>query len=173
MGWGENSLWDAARAERPLNELTNRITCDFLVHKDRGLDTSKILLPTVGGPNSGLSAEIVTALADGGGTEVTVLHVVDSEDEREAGERFLADWTADHGLVDAEQVVEVSDDVEETIEAKMEEHTLLFVGASEQGLLSRLVRNTLHFDLINETEDSVVIAERATQRSLWRRLFGR
>jgi len=173
MGWGEDRLWDAARAERPIDELTNRLPCDFLVLKDRGLDTSRVLLPTIGGHNSDLSAEVAAVLQETGDTEVSLLRIVSSEDERESGERFLADWAADHGLEDAELVVRVSGDIEATIESEMEEYTLLLLGASEQGLLSRLVRNTLHMDVINDTGASVIVSERATDRSLWRRLFGR
>jgi nucleotide-binding universal stress UspA family protein len=173
MGWGEDRLWDAARAERPIDELTNSLPCDFLVLKDRGLDTSRVLLPTVGGHNSELSAEVAALLEETGDTEVSLLRIVASEDEREGGERFLEDWAADHGLEDAERIVRVSGDVEATIESEMDDYTLLLLGASEQGLLSRLVRNTLHMDVINDTKSSVIVAERATDRSLWRRLFGR
>jgi len=28
MGWGEDQLWNAARAERPIDELTNQLPCD-------------------------------------------------------------------------------------------------------------------------------------------------
>jgi formate/nitrite transporter FocA (FNT family)/nucleotide-binding universal stress UspA family protein len=173
MGWGTDRLWDAARAEKPLEELTNRLPCDFLVVDDSGLDTSRILLPTVGGPNSSLSAEIVAALQSVDGVEVTLLHVVDGPEEAEDGEQFLSAWAADHGLKDAELIVDDSGEIEAAIEREAGDHTMLFLGASERGLLSRLVRNTLHIDILEDVECSVVIAERATKRSLRRRLFGR
>ncbi|QCC49816.1 formate/nitrite transporter family protein [Halapricum salinum] len=173
MGWGEDRLWDAARAEQPLEELTNSLPCDFLVVDDEGMDSSQILLPTVGGPNSDLSAEVVAALQSVEETEVTLLYVVDDPAEIEDGEQFLSDWAADHGLEDAEIVVDDSGDVEAAIEREAAAHTMVFLGASERGLLARLVRNTLHMDILDDVESSVVIAERATRRSLWRRLFGR
>jgi len=173
MGWGEDRLWDAARAEQPLEELTNRLPCDFLVVDDEGMDTSRILLPTIGGPNSDLSAEVVSALQSVEATEVTLLYVLDDSQDVEDGEQFLADWAADHGLDDVTILVEDSGDVEAVIEREAAEHTMLFLGASERGLLARLVRNTLHMDILDDVECSVVITERATKRSLWRRLFGR
>jgi formate/nitrite transporter FocA (FNT family)/nucleotide-binding universal stress UspA family protein len=173
MGWGEDRLWDAARAERPLEELANRLPCDFLVVDDEGLDSSRILLPTIDGPNSSLSAEVAAALQSVGDTEVTLLHVVDDAENVAAGERFLEDWAADHGLEDADIVVDDSGQIEATIEREAEDYTMLVLGASERGLLARLVRNTLHLDILDDVECSIVIAERATKRSLWSRIFGR
>ena len=101
MNWGEDQLWISARAERPLEELTNQLPCDFLVVKDRGLDPSRILLPTAGGPDSGLSAEVAVALESTVGSEITLLHVVDSPDNQAAGEAFLTDWAEKHDLDEA------------------------------------------------------------------------
>ncbi|QSG11274.1 Nucleotide-binding protein, UspA family [Halapricum desulfuricans] len=42
-----------------------------------------------------------------------------------------------------------------------------------RGALARSVRNTLHLDILDEVEASVVTAERSNGRSLWRRLFDR
>jgi nucleotide-binding universal stress UspA family protein len=42
MGWGEEGLWSAGRAERPLSELTDNLSSDFIVLKDRGLDTFRL-----------------------------------------------------------------------------------------------------------------------------------
>ncbi|QSG09626.1 Nucleotide-binding protein, UspA family [Halapricum desulfuricans] len=173
MGWGEDRLWDAARAERPIGELTNRLPCDFLIVDDQGIDTSRILLPTLGGPNAELSAEVASALQSVGDTEVTLLYVADGPEDAEDGQQFLENWAIDHGLEDAEMIVDESGEIEAAIEREAEDHTMLFLGASERGVLARLVRNTLHLDILDEVEASVVIAERSNGRSLWRRLFGR
>jgi len=173
MGWGEDRLWDAARAERPIGELTNRLPCDFLIVDDQGIDTSRILLPTIGGPNAELSAEVAAALQSVRDTEVTLLYVADGPEDVEDGEQFLENWAIDHGLEDAEILVDESGEIEATIEREAKDHTMLILGASERGVLARLVRNTLHLDILDEVDASVVIAERSNGRSLWRRLFGR
>ncbi len=173
MGWGADRPWSAGRAERALDELTRDLPCDFLVLKDRAFDPSRILLPTAGGPDSDLSAEVARALRTAVGSEITLLHVVDDPAGREAGEQFLAEWAAEHGFGDAVLTVDDSGDVEAAIDREADGHTLVIIGATEQGLLSRLVTDSLHMNVVDDVDCSVLLAERPGQRSLRERLFGR
>ncbi|WP_254863622.1 amino acid permease [Halovivax gelatinilyticus] len=172
MGWGEDRPWAAGRAERPIDELTHDLPCDFLVLNERDFDASRILLPTAGGPDSDLSAEVARTFADATGADVEVLHVVDDDSERESGEEFLASWAADHDLSDADLVVDTSGDVEDAIARAATDRSLLLIGATERGLLSRLVERSLVFNVVDEVECSVLLAERPTKRTLRERLFG-
>ncbi|MFP4590986.1 MAG: amino acid permease [Halobacteriales archaeon] len=173
MGWGPGRPWTAGRAERPLDELTRSLPCDFLVLKDRGLDADRILLPTAGGPDSDLGAEVAADLHRDLGAEVRLLHVVDDASAHEAGAAFLDEWATDHDLDHAERVIDTSGDIEGAIEREAAACSLLIMGATERGLLSRLVSGSLIFDVVEDVQCSVLLAERPTERSLLRRLFGR
>ncbi|MCU4743506.1 amino acid permease [Natronoglomus mannanivorans] len=172
MGWGPGRPWSAGRAERPLDELAHDLPCDFLVFQDRGLETDRVLVPTAGGPDSDLSAEAARYLRDQLGSEITLLYAVGGDDEAAAGEQFLTEWAADHGLENATIRIDTSGDVEGAIEGAARDHSLVIMGATERGLLSRLVRGSVAYDVVNDVECSVILAERPTSRSLRERLFG-
>jgi nucleotide-binding universal stress UspA family protein len=172
MNWKEDRVWDTVRTGRLLDELTATLPCDFLVLKDRELDTSDILLPTAGGPDSDLSAEVAAALQQSVGSDVTILHVVDSEENLEQKQNEFEQWAEEKNLEDTEIIVDGSGDIEGALAREAENHTLVIVGATERGLLSRLARGTLHFNVVNELEASVLMAERPSSRSIFQLIFG-
>lgn len=170
MGYG-GTQFAGGRAEGTLDELAHDLPCDFLVLDGQDLTPTDVLVPTAGGPSSDLSAEVARALQDTENASVSLLHVVDA-DEEEAGREFITDWAADHQLSAADILVEPGD-VETAIERVGEDYSLVVIGATERGLLSRIVRGSLVLGVIETLDTPVLLAERPSSRSLRERLFGR
>ncbi|MDB2225007.1 universal stress protein [Halorubrum ezzemoulense] len=169
MGYG-GARFAGGRAEGSLDELARDLPCDFLVLDGQRLDAGEVLVSTAGGPSSDLSAEVALALRDVSGAEVSLLHVVD-EGEAASGREFLTDWADGHGLGDVDLRVETAD-IGATIERIGEGYDLVVVGATERGLLSRVVRGSLASAAIQRLDTSVLLAERPSSRSLRERLIG-
>lgn len=172
MGWSEDTHLSPGRAERGIDDLTRDLPCDFLVLKGGGFDASRILVPTAGGPDSELSAEIARLLRAEYGSEITLLHVVDGDEEVERARQFLTGWAAERRLSSIETRIETSGDVEDAIRTAASEHTMVIIGATERGLLTRLLHGSLAFDVVDSLEIPVLLAERSRERSLRERVFG-
>ena len=172
MGWSPRRPWTSGRTGSAIDELTMNLPCDFLVFKDRGFDPSRVLLPTAGGPDSDLSAEAAKAFRDVHGSEISLLYVVDDATEQASGMSFLGEWADDHGLGDANLIVETGGDIEGSIKRTADDHSIVLIGATGRGLLSRLLGDSLVFDVVDELDKSVLLSERPSKRSLRERLFG-
>lgn len=167
MGWGPEVHGSPGRIEHFREELGSDLPCDFLALRDRGFNPDHILVPTAGGPESDLSAEVASLLRKEYDSEITLLHVTE---EPEEGREFLESWAIDHDLEDSTLRVETGD-IDTAIGRAGQDATMVIIGATGQGLLSRLVRDSSVLDVVEEVDCSVLLAERPTYRSFWDRLW--
>ena len=169
MGYG-GARFAGGRVEGPLDELTHDLPCDFLVLEGEEFDPARVLVPTKGGRSSELSADVSRALMETVDAEVSLLHVVDSGAE-DSGRSFLEDWAAENGLTDAECLVK-SGSPGMVIRDMGTEYDLIMLGATERGLLSRVVHGSLTLAAFEDLDVPLLLAERPSARSFWERLFG-
>jgi len=169
MGWGPDAHGSPGRAESAFDDIATGLPADFLVVRDRGFDPSDIVIPTRGGSGSSYAASIGALLQQEYGSDVTLLHVANSEGKDEA---FLRDWATDRGISDPTIRIE-SGDVRGEITRAAEDASLLIVGASERGLLVRLVKGSPAQKVVDDVDCSVILAEREDNRSFVERLLGR
>lgn len=169
MGY-EGTQFAGGRSEETLDEQTHRLPCDFLVLDGQDVDISDVLVPVDESPSSDLSGEVACALQESVGVDISLLHVTDST--AEDGHDFLREWAGDHGLSDAEKLVETGD-VDSALGRLGDEYSLVIIGATDRGLLSRIVRGSLTFDAIHSLDTPVLLTERPSSRSIWKRLLGR
>jgi nucleotide-binding universal stress UspA family protein len=159
MGWGADSHGLPGRAESAMDELA-------------GCPATCSCWKTAGSTRRGswcrrraaseLGAAVARFLRDQYGSEVTLLHVAAE------GEAFLDSRAVEYGFADAERRVETGD-VETAIEGAAADASMLVVGATERGLLQRLVRGTV---VLDDVECSVVLAETRRSRSLTEQPLG-
>jgi nucleotide-binding universal stress UspA family protein len=169
MGYGGARL-AGGRVEGALDELAHDLPCDFLVLDADQFQADEVLLPTAGGQSSDLSAALARALRETVGSAVTLLHVT-GESTVESGQAFLEEWAAEHDLAEAPQRVETGSPGP-VIRELAPEYDLLLLGATERGLLSRIVHGSLTLEAFENLDVDLLLAERPTGRSLWKRLVG-
>jgi nucleotide-binding universal stress UspA family protein len=172
LGWGPDSHGSPGRVEGFAGDLLGTLSCDFVVFEDRGFDPSRVLVPTRGGPGSEVSADVARTLHEEFDSKVTLLNVTDDPGARAAHEEQLAAWAEGHGLGHAARVVDVAEEVDDAIAERAKDHTLLMLGATEEGLLSRLTGGIGALSVVEEVGCSVILAETAYKRSFVERLFG-
>ena len=172
LGWGPDAHGSPGRVESFADDLMGTLSCDFVVFKDRGFDPSRVLIPTRGGPGSDMSADVARVLRDEFGAEITLLHVTDDPETEPTDAEQLSTWAQAHDLGDARRIVTVSDSVDAAIAAEARNHSLLMLGATEEGLLSRLTGDVGALDVVEQVDISVILAETTHKRSFMERLFG-
>lgn len=179
LGWRGYTRSRGVLLGRVLDRVVEETPCDVAVIRDRGLShVERILVPTAGGPNATLAAEIAIALAEEYGGKVTALYICRSGSEAEVEH---AQKVIDHTLAGLESDrpldtrVLTAPDVVQGVLAEAEEHDLVLLGATREGLFQQLVVGNVPETIARGCSKTVIIIKRHAGpiRSWLRRLWGK
>ncbi|MCL9812489.1 universal stress protein [Natranaeroarchaeum aerophilus] len=171
LGWRGGSTASDRVLGTTIDPVVRRARCDVLVERV-GLTTSTvgtILLPTVGGPHAELATEVTGAIAARNDATVDVLSVIKpGADDRE---RDTATGHIERSLellppeVETDRLVIESDDIAGTILDVGEDHDVIVLGATRQGVLTRRVAGSIPRTVGAETDRPFVMTKRRPDRS--------
>ncbi|MFQ6001094.1 MAG: universal stress protein, partial [Anaerolineae bacterium] len=179
LGWRGYARSRGVLLGRVLDRVIEETPCDVAVVRDRGLShVERILVPTAGGPNATLAAEIAIALAKEYDGKVTALYICRSgreaevEHARRVIDQTLAGLESDRPL---EPRVIAATDVVQGVLAEAEEHDLVVLGATREGLFQQLLVGNVPETIARRCHKTVIIVKRHAGpiRSWLRRLWGR
>ena len=149
-----------------LDKVLQEAPCDVLVKRIQTPQPAadSVLVPVADGPHNEFATEIAGSVARQQGASVHLLHVVDSDasdDEREEGERLLADAeeTLADGFVVTRELVE-SDHVAGAITDATAEHDLTVVGATQKSALRERFLGSVSEAVGRNAAGTVVLAQR-------------
>jgi uncharacterized hydrophobic protein (TIGR00271 family) len=139
--------------------------CDVTVAKGREWEgVSKILVPTAGGPNAPIAAQLAWLLSEVYGSEVTALNVQlgrATPERMEENRRRIARTL--NGLEFSrppEQKVVVAESVVEGIVREAEGYDLVLLGASEEGLFDQFAFGSVPQQIAARVPKTAVIVKR-------------
>ncbi len=164
LGWRGYARSRGVLLGRVLDRVVEETPCDVAVVRDRGLShVERILVPTAGGPNAVLAAEIAIALAEEYRGKVTALYICRSgteagvEQAKRVIDRTLAGLESDRPL---EPRVIAAPDVVQGVLAEAEEHDLVVLGATREGLFQQLLVGNVPETIARRCPKTVIVVKR-------------
>jgi nucleotide-binding universal stress UspA family protein len=158
-----------------LDPLLQEVPCDIGIMKVRGEGKiKKILVPTAGGPNAKLALEWGSWVAKQNKGELTLLHVIREEREKESAEERLAETKKGAGgeseMIRSKLVL--SKNVLRAIEVEAKDHDLVLVGATRRNLWHRIGFGSIPEKLTRSCPVSVLVISKYEGRVIsWLRRF--
>ncbi|MFC1714474.1 amino acid permease [Candidatus Poribacteria bacterium] len=178
LGWG-GSVDKGFALGRTIDPVIEKAPCDSMVIKlnanEVGVKPKRILVPLTYVPHGYLALDMAGILADEPDSEITIMHVIRKEVERENAQRNmevmlrLLGEKEDRGHVKILGPGEVGD----LIVQESENHDLIIIGATRESGLQQMVFGSLPEQIAKRSNKTVIMVKAYTGiQSRLRRWFG-
>jgi len=181
LGWKGYTKRKSFEMGSNLDRIIEGVPCNLMVIKPGKIEKydddniRKILLPSNGGLHSIMAAEIAKNLAESYNAQVTVLNVNKGGKEVSSRiQRRLKPVIKHLNGAEKELKLVVGDDVLKIILKEADNHDLVIMGATEEGLFRQLLFGTISEKVATNCEKTVILTKRDMGlRSWFKRWFGR
>lgn len=165
LGWGGYTRSAGASMGPIIDSVIGDAPCAVTVVKgEQWEEAGKILLPTAGGPHAPIAARLAMVLSEAFDSQVTAMYVQlgrATDHQMEENKRRIAQTL--EGLTfkrPPEQKVVVADSVIDGVVREADNHDLVLLGASEQGLFDQFVFGSTPQQIAARTPKTAVIVRR-------------
>jgi len=178
LGWrGQRKRVSDYALGSNIDTVVENAECDVAVLKTDGTtDSSRVLVPTAGGPNSELSEMVATAYAESG-AQVTLFHVA-TDGDIENAQSFLErrQTVLAESDIDVDIAVEAGEDIAEAVldYARDGDFDSMIIGAAGEGILRRVLFGEVPERIGAEFEGEVLMVRKHRPvQSAVKRLLGK
>jgi len=145
-----------------IDPIVNNAPCDIAVVKAGPLSQfKKVLLPTAGGPQLELAGDVATAIGKQFGSKITAIHIVSSEEEKEAGEDRLNEHLKEiKAKMRVDSKILISNSPADAIVKEAESYDVVVIGATREGLFQQLMFGTIPEGIARGTGKPVIMVKK-------------
>jgi amino acid transporter/nucleotide-binding universal stress UspA family protein len=165
LGWPGYTRSERAAFGKVIDLVSQAPPCDIAVVRFRSPEAPKrMLIPTAGGPNTGLCLELAIAQAQafkketGEDSEITVMTVITPSNDRYAMESLHNRYRQIYGYNFKSLFIQ-NGTVLDAILDESENHNLVLIGATEEGLFERKLFGTMAENLARESHKTVIMCK--------------
>ncbi len=163
LGWRGRTFRRDFILGSTIDPILLKASCDVVVARfEPDLDVEnirRILIPTAGGPHAELAAEIAMDLHKILGSEITLLYVAGSEDEKIKAKRYI-EQTRKVIDFDVKETIKISRDRIEAIAIESLKYDILILGATNEPFLKNFIKGVFPEKVARKTPRTVVMVRK-------------
>lgn len=167
LGWSGSSRREFALGST-IDPVVEKAPCDSMVIKLKangsGGKPKRILVPLTYVPHGYLALDIAGILADEPDSEITIMHVIRKESERESAQRNMETLLRLLGEKEEKASVKIMGpgDVDDLIIGEAENHDLIIIGATRESGLQQLVFGSIPEHIARRCNKTVIMVKAYT-----------